>query len=383
MLRVLHTYRAETNYKQEVRKMKKLNILLIGCVFPLSLWATETPVIEEQATKALVESEPRVVILNNQNQQTDQKSAHDQKAQVSNQPTVRVMGTPISVSYAAELKKSREEAELQTEQKIVEKLESSRLRDEQERLNKLFGVGQAKPIAVTHSATTVVKRQDQGAISAQVHLPADTGLYNEKVYAGVNAGQSSNFTNLDNVTSYGSFGATMGVISQAGLILESSFLYSQHQLDTSNKYNNNYDEDNFMNLYQLTGLLSLKYTPSSSRFRPYVGAFIAYNYWMYEANRAYDYSLYCSYSSTKCGKGYTTTDSVDFGPVVGMDFQLSRKVSIGFNMIINAINLYNNRADTVDTEYTVYDSYHYTYNKSFKMEETNWLIASLNAKLYF
>ena len=365
--------------------MKKLHILLMGCALSFPLWAEEIPIIADGAV-AVQPSElmvaptavdpTRVVILNNQHQQTDQKSAHDQKAQVSNQPVVRVMGTPVSMTYAAELKKSREEAELHTEQKIVEKLESSRLRDEQERLNRLFSTRRSQP----STPKVIVASPANTALHGSISSPVSEEL-TEKVYAGFQAGQSSNFTNVKNLTSYGSFGASMGVISRAGLILESSFFYSQHQLDISDKYSNNWDNYDFedtANVYQLSGLLALKYTPFSSRFKPYVGAFVSYSYWMYDVS---DYRCnYSVYSTTNNCQKQTKADAVDVGPIVGMDMLLSHKVSIGFNILINARNLYNNRSNN----YLSYDyeDYYYQDNK-IHMEETHWLIASLNAKLYF
>ncbi len=356
--------------------MQKTIILLMGCLFSLSMWAEEGPVITEQAEAiAQSEAEPKVVILNNQ--QVDQKSAHDQKAQVSNQPVVRVMGTPVSMTYAAELKKSRQDAELQTEQKIVEKLESSRLRDEQERLNKLFV---SKTGTLVSSKTVAVAPESHAIQATTVSTISDST--EEKIYAGIQVGQSSNFTNVKNLTSYGSFGASAGVISRAGLILESSVFFSQHQLDHSNDYNNNMDNlgvSNITDLYQVSGLLALKYTPSSSRFKPYVGAFVAYNYWMYQADSDY----ICDYYSSKSCGDYTKSDGVDIGPVVGMDFFLNNKVSLGFNMMVSVRNIYNNRSDKYEAHEYAYDPYHYEDESYIKMEETHWLIASLNAKLYF
>ena len=383
MLWILQVYWAETNFFQEVRnKMKTTFILLMGCLFSLAIWAEEGPVIIKQPEAlAQSEAEPKVVILNNQ--QVDQKSAHDQKAQVSNQPVVRVMGTPVSVTYAAELKKSRQDAEIQTEQKIVEKLESSRLKDEQERLNKLFGSKTSTFVA----SKTVAVAPESHAIQATA-VSAISPSTEEKIYAGVQVGQSSNFTNVKNLNSYGSFGASAGVISKAGLILESSFFFSQHRLDHSQDYNNNLDNlsvSNTTDLYQISGMLALKYTPSSSRFKPYVGAFVAYNYWMYQAGSNYHCDHYPSIKS--CNDHYTKADAVDIGPVVGIDFLLNNKVSLGFNMMVSVQNLYNNRSDKYEVHnynYYHYNHYdHYDSEKYIKMEETHWLIASLNAKLYF
>ena len=79
---------------------------------------SQTPV------KSYSKEQPRVVIYNNH--RVDQSSA--QAPNISTQPVVRVTGIPITKAPTVELRQSRQEAELLTEQKIVEKLESSRLR---------------------------------------------------------------------------------------------------------------------------------------------------------------------------------------------------------------------------------------------------------------
>ena len=369
----MHINRAETIFFLiGGNKMKKLHIFVIGCLFPISLWGEEGPIMSDNLM-ARSASEPKVVILNSQNQKTDQQSAHDQNMPVSNQPVVRVIGTPVSVSYAAELKRSRQDAELNTEQKIVAQLESARLRDEEERLSKLFGHKQSATTKVVVVPQTNTALQGYATPSKRVESA-------EQVYFGVQAGQSSNLTNVQNLNSYGSFGASMGVISKAGLILESSFFYSQHQLDIADKYNNNrynIKTQDTVNVYQLSGLLALKYTPFSSRFKPYVGAFVSYNYWVYEG---FDYLCHYRKHAKKGCHNYTKVDAVDVGPIVGMDMQLSHKVSIGFNLIVNAKNLYNNHSDSYYAK-NYYDDYYAIEN--VQLEETNWLIASLNAKLYF
>ncbi len=404
--------------------MKKLSILfLIGLILPFSLLAQEEVieidkedlvVAEEEGVvaKALSKAEPQVLILNNQNQEVGQRAIHDQNQEVgqkathsaetsvSHQPVVRVLGTPISTSYAFELKKSRQEAEVQTEQKIVEKLESSRLRDEQERLKKLFGDGTGK----THTIAKVQPRQtvvvedghvvDGNEIYAEVVTPVQEKS-EDSIYVGIHGGQSSNLTrSLKNVNSYGSFGVSFGSYDESGLILESSFFYSKHKLDKvyENLYKNNinnYRESYLTDIHQMSGALSLKYTPFSSRFKPYAGIAISYNYWIYSANVHSAYG--CKGISFKYCSNQVKADSVDLGANFGVDFRMNKRVSIGFNMFVNVLNLYNNRPNrtsdyTYDHRYdhSYYDDRYDTYNfNPIKLEETNWIIASINAKLYF
>ena len=359
--------------------MKQSYVLLIGFLFSFSAFGEkaidqEDLIIaetkKEVQAKASSEADPRVVILNNQNQQVDQKAAHDQNAQVSNQPVVRVVGIPTSSTYATELKKSRKEAEVETEQKIVEKLESSRLRDEQERLKKLFGdtPKQKTVVAPTVPSTPItVKATDESEIYSETVEEEDE----DSIYVGFHGGQSSNLTRaLENVTSYGSFGISFGAFDESGLILESSFYYSQHQVENADSaYLNNSDIYGLTDVHQLTGVLSLKYTPLTNRFKPYAGVAVSYNYRLYS-----DYYV-CEYGSQYCDS-QAKSDSIDLGADVGVNFELSKKVSIGFNLLINVLHLYDNRSDWVR------DSYSEDLTL-VKLEETNWIIASINAKLYF
>lgn len=369
--------------------MKQLVIFLMGFILSFSLMAEELieidkediVVVEKQGTttKAVSESDPKVIIMNNQ--KVDQQAVHDQNARVSYQPTVRVMGTPISTTYAAELKKSRHEAETQTEQKIVEQLESSRLRDEQERLKKLFGEKSAQKTVVANQVTEV--DSDTAVDNSEIYTELVSPVQDQdedSVYMGFHVGQASNLTRaIENVNSRGSIGLSFGAFDDSGLILESSFLYSKHEFINKNDIYNNNNESNSTDVHQLSGVLSLKYTPSLNRFRPYAGAAISYNYWVYSGNIRSEYS--CKGLTLEKCDNQNKSDSIDLGANIGADFQLNKRVSIGFNMFVNILNLYNNRVAQINA-YDDYRNYEDSSEK-VKIEETNWIIASINAKLYF
>ena len=373
--------------------MKQLIIILMGSVLSFPIIAEEIVELDKEdlviAEKqgATAKASPKVVIMNNQ--QVDQQSMHDQNAQVSSQPVVRVVGAPISTTYASDLKKSRQEAEIQTEQKIVEQLESSRLRDEQERLKKLFGEKSAQKTVVAHPSQTIAvedgKAVDNSEVYAELVSPAQDED-EDSVYIGLQIGQSSNLTRaIENVGSRGSFGLSFGASDDSGLILESSFLYSKHELSqTSDIYENNTDNYNKFDstdVYQLSGMLSLKYTPSSNRFKPYVGATVSYNYWVYSDN-INSHNACDGLTLERCDN-QAKADSIDLGANIGADFQLNKRISIGFNMFVNILNIYNNRLKENNSyDYTEYE-YDSIRHENIKVEETNWIIASINAKLYF
>ncbi len=371
--------------------MKQLAIILMGSFLSLPVIAEEIVEVDkedlviEEKQGATAKANPKVVIMNNQ--QVDQQSMHDQNAQVSNQPVVRVVGAPISTTYASELKKSRQEAEMQTEQKIVEQLESSRLRDEQERLTKLFGEKPAQQTVIAHPSQAVAvedgKAVDNSEIYAELVAPVQD-KDEDSVYVGIHLGQSSNLTRaIKNIDSHGSFGLSFGASDDSGLILESSFLYSKHAISMLDMYANNTDDYgsyDSTDIYQLSGVLSLKYTPSSNRFKPYVGTSISYNYWVYSDN--VNSRNACDGLTLDRCDNQNKADSIDLGANVGADFLLNKRISIGFNLFVNILNIYNNRiTETSDYDYDYYHGYE-EYER-IKVEETNWIIASINAKLYF
>ena len=373
--------------------MKKL-ILLTG--FFLSSFAMSAEVIEIDKEDLVVaeeggvvsetvsKSEPKVVILNNQNQKVNQGAALGKNAQarVSNQPVVHVMSTPISTTYAVELKKSRQEAEMQTEQKIVEQLESSRLRDEQERLKKMFGHKPASKTVVSSQAIVTQTEDSVGTDESEIYAEIVSPIKEknrDSIYIGVHGGQSSNLTRIENVTSHGSLGVAFGATDESGLMMESKFFYSKHILnDLQNVDYFHYDGLTKGDIYQLSGVLSLNYTPTvSSRFKPYAGVAISYNYWIYSFNDNDYTENACSGITLEYCDNQTKSDSIDLGANIGMDFMLNKRISVGANMLINIVNIYNNRRNNND--YPELNSI----SKKTNIEETNWLIASINAKLYF
>ncbi len=60
-------------------------------------------------------------------------------AEVQKQPVTKIEAAPLQDSKAGVMRKSRQDAEVSTEQTIVEKLEESRLKDEKKRADVLFG----------------------------------------------------------------------------------------------------------------------------------------------------------------------------------------------------------------------------------------------------
>ena len=381
------------------------------------------------APKKAAPAAPKVVILN-QNRQ-----------KLSQQPSVRVTGAPVSKTHAKELQQSRQEAEVQTEQKIVEKLESDRLRGEQQRFNRLFGGKNAKKTTVVSTGAY----QGNGGYPGQ-SMYAKRRFVKEppskdRIYMGVILGQIANLSRqVVNLRSFGSFGVSFGAHDESGLIMDGSFYYSTHRLSQNNGggfFQNQFGFNNFNNfgnfnlffsdVRQLTAAISIKYTPFESRFKPYAGVAAMYNLWMYQSNNSMNAwgnaggwggfgnwgggwwgnnSMNCPPNDWLCANGFFQTHSIDVGFTVGVDLVLNKKAGIGFNVLVSVLNLYNNHNTAYNNFYNNFSAWGGGlgalggglsgwggaggFNNlgglaapPITLEETNWLIASVNAKFHF
>ena len=373
-----------------------LSVLAV-CVFPLAWgeqkYIDESELIIEEAPKAIVNSEPKVLILNNQNQQVDQNSK-----QMSMQPVVHVTGAPISKTHATELRKSRQSAEIHTEQKIVERLENERLRDEQARFNKLFNK-QPSVVSVIEQPATILKSTGAAPVSINAIQTSTDVIDDSKedpVYIGIHGGQIANLNlQVVNLQSFGSFGISFGMKDESGLMVDSTVYYSAHQLAPMNTlfqtniWNNGFN-NMVSNVQQITGAFSVRYTPSSSRVQPYIGASAAYNLWLYQHNNGLNLNwinFNCHLNYQFCAAGFYKTHSVDVGLSTGVDLKLNDKMEIGVNLLLNVLNVYNNHSRMYNNYYI--NSAFYGINGLFNntapisLEETNWVIATVNAKFYF
>lgn len=386
--------------------MKKIGvILIIGMMLPLSALATQNilidesdavefsesgqNLIQEKSVAAVSSANPQIII--NQKQET---TSTTQQPQVSHQPVLHVTGSVIEDTYDVELKKSRIEAEKTTEQTIREHLESARLKDEQKRLQAIVAKNNTPQQSVIYPNPVSQNSVVQPSIVSSVNIQEED-VNSERVYIGIAGGQPANLTplNRENIKYYGSVGVAFGATNDNGISLESSLFYTEHAINSNNfgynigNFRNNVGYNalnnfNDTNVEQVTGTLSLKFTPFQGRFQPYAGIAISYNRWL-ESNN----NIQGAYYNTPIGQDYNSFafDSIDLGSNVGVDFLLNKKVSVGFNMLINILNLHNNRlTDTHNLAYN-YNGYN-PLNRTAALvtfEETNWLIASVNVKLYF
>lgn len=308
--------------------------------------------VAQNDTEVVTESQPAqgVVILNS-NSNTAATSTTQATVQ---QPVTVVEAAPVSESKAESMRKARQGEEVKTEQKIVEKLEESRLKEEQQRAERLFGnkleaapaAAVAAPIAPALIAEPKEEKATQVTIEkVEIIQPAPI-LKEEKIEAApisskmeikeakeegkdkffVGAMLAAPNYNTKNVkTNYG-LGASVGINLKSNWSVEASFLYSNHTVDSYWNYQLFRDLDQ----YDISG--SAKYYILSGRLKPYVGGSVTYVYRKYQ-DRVYD--VYGGGGSAALGWNDQETHAVNAGLLGGVDFMISESIMIGGGLDYN------------------------------------------------
>ncbi|MBS1970504.1 MAG: outer membrane beta-barrel protein [Bdellovibrionales bacterium] len=291
------------------------------------------------------------------NQATPTSTATAQSAQVQKQPVAVIESTPLVESKAEMMRKSRQDAEVQTEQKIVEKLEASRLEDERRRADVLFGnkfeqmQGASTQIKAENSNVTVSQGQAQAQTpvvvqAAPVVTPVEPkenirDVVREELAASKNSLKLEevapaptevryfsgivgigDYPDVKNVRGNYSFGAAFGT-KYDSLIVEGSFLYSNYTVEKLDCNCVSYFPT-LVDTNQYQAAVSAKYQMLDGMVRPVLGGLIAYSYRKYDWNSLPNYSPYNTYGTS------SDSHAIDLGVTAGVDLELSKKFALGF-----------------------------------------------------
>lgn len=296
---------------------------------------------------------------------------------VVKQPTVSIEASPLQESRAELLRRSRQEAEVGTEQKIVEKLESSRLEDEKRRGDVLFGdkfnqlqnqntqqvivpppaayqpvyqpapqapVVQEQVVAPKAAATPEDKMLDEEMVKAEVaaSIAAYDAEKNAKPKAknylsgGVGVGEYLNAVNVKN-----NYNLTFAIGSKVAdhVLVEGNFSYGNYQVEQRTGYGywsglgySYFPAITDMDQYSLGA--TAKYQLFNGIFRPVFGGTVAYTY--------------RTFSDSQFGMANNDAQShaLDAGLVAGADLELSEDFALGLEfkyMFLNFLNRNQNR----------------------------------------
>lgn len=235
------------------------------------------------------------------------------------QPTTTIEATPLMESRAELIRKARQDAELTTEQKIVEKLEQSRMEDEKRRADVLFGekfnsinspapaptapvavatpAPAPAPVVVTEPvaapivptqvvAPVVIETEDKidketvrSEISAALSdLKKQDEKPKAKSYFSVLAG-TGDYPDAVNVKGQYALGFAVGKQMNERMLVEGTFLYSNYQVEQKEAFYYNYDlYHRITEMDQYSIGMAAKYQLLDGAVHPVVGALMAYTY---------------------------------------------------------------------------------------------------------
>jgi hypothetical protein len=282
-------------------------------------------------------------------------TAQVQAAQVQKQPTTVIEASPLSDSRAEQIRKTRQDVEVQTELKIVEKLEQSRMDDEKRRANVLFDdkfehLNNAKQEVLEHEVihprvapivehpviVEKVKVQRAEEIRENAHdVIRDELVAAERIeeiapriliesrYMSAMAGVAD-LPGVRNVRGNYSLGAAFGNRYEA-MIFEGAFQFSNYTVDQGASlynYSAGYYPLN-VNVNQYSGQVVGKFQVFTGLIRPVLGALMSYSYRSFTwANNNSGYSN---------GSVAASSHAIDIGAVAGVDLEFSRRYSLGFD----------------------------------------------------
>jgi outer membrane protein W len=298
-----------------------------------------------------------------------QPTAVPQAAQT--QPTTTVEAAAARESRSEALRKTREDVERQTEDKLGERLENDRLQSEKDRADRLFNIAPAAipaptpaPVVVAPTPAPVVVVAAPEVVSVTKAKTEDMPVKKEedetKFSVGALAGIGS-YPSVTNVNGAYALGvvSTLEFTERFGVEVAGVFSnYDLRNVDTSSRsYLVNVDQIN------ITG--GVNYRILEGRISPIVGALAGY------ARR--NYSDRVSYGPPSATRG---SNSFDGGFSAGVDLRATKRVTIGAD-IRYMMNLSYRTDDAL-----AYNSYNpYSVVATSPLESASYYFMTLNLKL--
>ncbi len=393
-----------------------LSVSLFNCVVANAetTWVDETiqAEIQQETGKAKAQkgsqniyilnkndSEAKAKNLNNAELTAQQKAEALAAAEAQNQPETIVEASPLVESYATNLRKMRQNAEIETEQKIVEKLESARLEDERRRAQRLFGdrkfetpaakknpnsdvvtcdggngcwtpVEQAPVQIIEHAPVKTVEIVREKTVAPET-VVVPTVKYENKVPAKkdltsksyVSAAIGAMDYKAVNVESKYALQLGAGIDLSSKTSVEAFFAYSQHRIDyfgytDLNQYN-----------WGVEGRYNLV---SHAKFNVNAGAHLGLVFRNYlglnKSSRSFN---------NKSSNSDESTRSVNVAPVVGAEFKVTKNFSLGldYKYMINVAQSFSS-----DEMGDSYSDGRFTYEP---LEDINYSVFSVKAKVRF
>lgn len=327
-----------------------------------------------------------------------QNYQQQQFEQIEKMPDTQVEATPLKESQADRLRKQRQGLELETEAKIVEKLESDRMESEKERMERLFGdrwkreeqAPAEQNIQVVPMVDNTNKELEYQELKNELRdmitevkaKPVYEEEVEEPVYNFYVSGHmgTGTYQGTDNTSGVYSIGVTGGYAFDRNASFEVSFLRSSYDIEEynlgggydpySSYYGSSYYDVPTVTMDQTNILGAIKYSfLPDYKLRPYVGLAASYTLRNYSQE-----SLYYG------NQDYVIEDdstSYDMGVQAGLDVKLSERFGFGLDM-----KYMKNITSSVKRNQ---NSYYYTFSQenSKAVEHINYMLVNLSATVYF
>jgi hypothetical protein len=290
------------------------------------------------------------------------------------QPTTVVEATPLTTSHADDLRKSREQTEVETEQKIVEKLEQSRINDEKKRQDKVLNsmsddkkedvvvvpapapapavvaapAPAPLPAPVVMQAAPPVAPAPPPAFSPNQELTAQASDVAPEIkpenryFTSLGIGMM-NYNGSPDLKNYGDFGLSFGKVMD-NIVLSADFGY--------NSMNQNLTPDGavYRSVNQYTLGMTGRYMLPFGKFRPSVGGTLDYVRRSYSGLDVTD-----GVQSYNSSQGSVGSNAIDYGFVGALDYLVTDHMSVGveYRYMMNLTYSYDNQttANIVNDEF--------------------------------
>lgn len=335
------------------------------------------------------EGSPQINIYNANSNANKQKAVSESLSEGEAQVDAKV---DSSGSYASDIKSTRKNLEYKTDEKVIEKLEWSRIEDEKDRADRLFGnrldkkyddkyegdykkEEYQKPAVVVVEKPAYEKTEVPYAHKDEVKTYESNSLFDQAAYIAPLIGTIN--TSASNVSADMAVGLAFGTRFATNFSVEGSFLYSDLTLDGS--VNEVIDGKQYAGFksgeqYSFGGGVSYHFTQMGI-FVPKISGLLAYTYREFDQTRDRNVS------------GSST--AVDAGVGVGADLLVSKNFSVGAELRLMS-NMSFSR-DNSELENSVRGSrYNNTYSRSratggtvSPLEEASYQVFLINGKFNF
>lgn len=323
--------------------------------------ATGTPSSAAIAPNGSVNGGQPIYILN---QATPTSNAQVQTTQVQKQPQVDIMAAPLQKSRAEQIRDARQQVEVETENRIVEKLEMARIEDEKRRAGMLFGdafnqmgnqqnniqaqnvnvnpqpqpqpqqqVIPVQPVQVLptvqqvdeENTRDIIREELRAALKSEEELPVEPT--EERYFSGILG--IGEYPDVTNVRGNYMLGASFGTKFDGTYAVEGTFTYGNFSVDQigGGYYDSYYGYyiPRTVDVNQYSGSLAVKYLFFNGMVKPVFGGLVQYSY------RTFNWSENQAFSGYNNNGQTASSHAIDVGVVTGADIEFSSKFSLGLD----------------------------------------------------